>query len=223
MKAPSALFAPASPEKIPLGASTGIDAATGTDSDAWLLRNFVSTAVLTLHIERIATQAAFRHMRVPRGGTMSVATTNCGSFGWVSDTRGYRYAAIDPLSDLAWPAMPDEFSAIAANAALEAGFGQFQPDACLINRYQSGARMGMHQDVDERDFAQPIVSVSIGASAIFMWGGVARSDPFVSVPLNDGDVVVWGGAARKNFHGVRPLKAGEASAMRYNLTMRRAR
>jgi alkylated DNA repair protein (DNA oxidative demethylase) len=191
--------------------------------DAWLLRNFVTTDSLLPLIENIAAQAAFRHMRVPRGGSMSVAITNCGKHGWVSDTRGYRYADADPITNLPWPVMPPDFFSLAARAASAAGFENFVPDACLINCYETGARMGMHQDIDEQDFAQPIVSVSIGAPAVFMWGGAARGDPFISVPLYDGDVVVWGGVARKYFHGVKPLKANGEHTLRYNLTMRRAR
>jgi DNA oxidative demethylase len=192
--------------------------------DAWLLRSFVETAALAKTIDEISARAVFRHMRVPRGGTMSVAITNCGAVGWVSDTRGYRYADADPLTGLPWPPMPDQFLSLAARAAAHVGFADFVPDACLINRYESGARMGLHQDVDERDFSQPIVSVSIGASAVFMWGGLKREEPFVNVPLHDGDVVVWGGVARKFFHGVKPLKPSEgALAVRYNLTFRRAR
>jgi DNA oxidative demethylase len=212
MTAQPTLFAADATEKIQLSA------------DAWLLRGFAETAALRATIEAVSTEAAFRHMRVPRGGTMSVAITNCGDVGWVSDTRGYRYAASDPLTAAPWPAMPQSFRALATCAAAHVGFADFMPDACLINRYESGARMGLHQDVDERDFSQPIVSVSIGASAIFMWGGLRRDDPCVNVPLRDGDVVVWGGVARKFFHGVKPLKPSEGEmAVRYNLTFRRAR
>jgi DNA oxidative demethylase len=212
MAAQPVLFVADANEKIPLS------------EDAWLLRRFVETAALAKTIEEISARAAFRHMRVPRGGTMSVAITNCGAVGWVSDTRGYRYADADPLTGLPWPPMPDQFLSLAARAAAHAGFADFIPDACLINRYEPGARMGLHQDVDESDFSQPIVSVSIGAPALFMWGGLKRDDVFQTVPLNDGDVVVWGGVSRKRFHGVKPLKSADGkAALRYNLTLRRAR
>jgi DNA oxidative demethylase len=187
---------------------------------AMLLREFAPTAPLRDAIALIETAAAFRHMRVPRGGTMSVAITNCGDVGWVSDTRGYRYSPVDPLTNLPWPAIPALFKKLAKTAAARGGFAAFQPDACLINRYQPDARMGLHQDIDEADFAHPIVSVSIGASADFLWGGLSRKDKTITVPLHDGDVVVWGGASRRVYHGVKPLKS---DAIRYNLTFRRAR
>lgn len=209
MTAQPTLFAADAAEKIQLS------------EDAWVLRSFAETGALRKAIEDIASAAAFRHMRVPRGGTMSVAITNCGAVGWVSDTRGYRYADADPLTGKPWPPIPESFLSLAARAAAHVGFQSFVPDACLINRYETAARMGLHQDVDERDFSQPIVSVSIGASAVFMWGGLKRDDPIANVPLHDGDVVVWGGVARKRFHGVKPLR--DQGALRYNLTFRHAR
>lgn len=212
MTAQPTLFAADAAEKIQLS------------EDAWVLRSFVETDALRKTIEDIAACAAFRHMRVPRGGTMSVAITNCGAVGWVSDTLGYRYADTDPLTGQPWPPMPRDFLSLAARAAAHVGFNAFVPDACLINRYETAARMGLHQDVDERDFSQPIVSVSIGASAVFMWGGLKRDDAVVNVPLHDGDVVVWGGVARKRFHGVKPIKSVQGEpVLRYNLTFRHAR
>ncbi|WP_295684646.1 DNA oxidative demethylase AlkB [uncultured Nevskia sp.] len=177
-------------------------------------------------VERIVTAAPFRHLQTPGGLTMSVAMSNCGHQGWVSDRRGYRYEACDPLSGQPWPAMPETFAALANAAATAAGFDDFSPDACLINRYLPGAKMSLHQDRDERDLSAPIVSVSLGLPAVFQFGGTSRKDAVQRVPLRHGDVVVWGGAARLRFHGVLSLKAGQHALLgerRINLTFRRAR
>jgi alkylated DNA repair protein (DNA oxidative demethylase) len=167
--------------------------------------------------------APFRHMSTPSGLRMSVAMSNCGPRGWVTDRRGYRYEACDPDSGRPWPAMPAAFAELAQAAAQHCGFGGFTPDACLINRYEPGARMALHQDQDERDRTQPIVSVSLGLPAVFLFGGAQRSDKPLRLPLSHGDVVVWGGAARLNYHGVMPLKPGchaALGAQRINLTFR---
>jgi alkylated DNA repair protein (DNA oxidative demethylase) len=151
--------------------------------------------------------------------------TNCGPLGWVSDSNGYRYEAVDPVSGLPWPHMPDAFRTLASNAATDAGFGKFIPDACLINRYEPGARLTLHQDKDERDFDQPIVSVSLGLPAVFVFGGLDRSDKVIRVNLTHGDVVVWGGPARLRYHGVLALKEGHhplVGGHRINLTFRKA-
>jgi alkylated DNA repair protein (DNA oxidative demethylase) len=155
-----------------------------------------------------------------------VAMTNCGSLGWVSDRRGYRYSACDPISGLPWPPMPPTFLQIAQMAAMAGGFPQFEPDACLINRYEPGARLTLHQDKDEHDLGAPIVSVSLGLPATFLFGGDSRKDKQRRVPLQHGDVVVWGGAARLHHHGVLALKVGAhpiLGSKRLNLTFRRAR
>jgi alkylated DNA repair protein (DNA oxidative demethylase) len=181
--------------------------------------------VLLQAIEAIAAAAPFRNMVTPGSFTMSVAMTNCGTAGWVTDRRGYRYTERDPLSEQPWPAMPALFGAIAARAAATAGFAGFVPDACLVNRYEPGARMSLHQDKDERDFTQPIVSISLGLPATFLFGGEKRSDRPKRLRLENGDVVVWGGPARLVFHGIDPLRPGIHSltgACRYNLTLRRA-
>jgi DNA oxidative demethylase len=170
-------------------------------------------------------QAPFRHMVTPGGHQMSVAMTNCGPLGWVTDRTGYRYDARDPLAAKPWPAMPRSFRELAAQAADQAGFGRFAPDACLINRYQPGARMSLHQDKDEDDFGAPIVSVSLGLPAIFLFGGLKRGDKARRFRLEHGDVVVWGGPARLAFHGVAPLADGQHASMgrqRINLTFRKA-
>ena len=152
--------------------------------------------------------------------------TNCGGVGWVTDRTGYRYDGSDPESGKPWPAMPGSFLQLAEQAADRAGFEPFSPDACLINRYQPGARMSLHQDKDENDFSAPIVSVSLGLPAIFLFGGLKRSDKPRRLRLEHGDVVVWGGPARLAFHGVAPLADGEHALLgrqRINLTFRRAR
>lgn len=195
---------------------------------AVLLRGFAKTieSELVAALQDIVEQAPFRHMVTPGGHQMSVAMTNCGSAGWVTDRRGYRYDAIDPEARRPWPAMPRSFRDLAGRAAEQAGFGGFSPDACLINRYQPGARMSLHQDRDEDDFTAPIVSVSLGLPAIFLFGGLKRSDKPRRYRLEHGDIVVWGGPARLVFHGVAPLADGEHSLMgrqRINLTFRKAR
>lgn len=176
-------------------------------------------------LESVTSAAPFRHMITPGGFRMSVAMTNCGELGWVSDETGYRYGALDPLSGLAWPEMPEGFSSLATAAAAEAGFEGYRPDACLVNRYEPGARLSLHQDRNERDFSQPIVSVSLGLPAVFLFGGFNRSAETVRVYLTHGDVVVWGGPDRLRYHGVLPLKDGHhprLGSCRINLTFRKA-
>ena len=177
-------------------------------------------------LREIVAQAPFRRMFTPGGHQMSVAMTNCGSAGWVTDPSGYRYDGIDPDSGKPWPAMPPAFRELAAQAAVAGSFENFAPDACLINRYAPGARMSLHQDKDELDFAAPIVSVSLGLSAIFLFGGAKRADKPNRYRLEHGDVVVWGGPSRLFFHGVAPLADGEHALMgrqRINLTFRKTR
>jgi DNA oxidative demethylase len=195
---------------------------------AVLLRGFVrpfeDDAIGALR--EIIAQAPFRRMFTPGGHQMSVAMTNCGNAGWVTDNSGYRYDGIDPNSGQPWPAMPVAFRQLAEQAAVEGGFEGFAPDACLINRYTPGARMSLHQDKDEQDFAAPIVSVSLGIPAIFLFGGLKRADKPARYRLVHGDVVVWGGPSRLFFHGVAPLADGEHALMgrqRINLTFRKAR
>lgn len=193
---------------------------------AMLLRGLARSQAESLlaGVERVRAQAPFVHLVTPGGHTMSVAMTNCGQVGWVSDRRGYRYAAARPGSQRPWPDMPPEFRELAAHAALRAGFPDFDPDACLINRYAPGAKMSLHQDRDEDDREAPIVSVSLGLPAVFQFGGFSRSDRPLRIPLAHGDVVVWGGPARMRYHGVLPVKAGEhplVGAWRINLTFRK--
>ena len=176
-------------------------------------------------VAAIASAAPFRRMTTPGGFVMSVAMTNCGAAGWVTDRTGYRYAGCDPESGRPWPAMPALLAGLARDTAAEAGFAGFAPDVCLVNRYEPGTRLSLHQDRDERDHGQPVVSVSLGLPATFQLGGDKRSDPTLKVRLEHGDVVVWGGPARLRFHGVAPLKDGEhplTGRLRYNLTFRKA-
>jgi alkylated DNA repair protein (DNA oxidative demethylase) len=192
-----------------------------------VLRGFAGDRApeLVAAIGGVAAVSPFRHMVVPGGWKMSVALTNCGQVGWVTDRTGYRYDAIDPLTGQPWPEMPRLFVDLAAEAAEAVGFLGFRPDACLINRYAPGARLSLHQDRDERDFAQPIVSVSLGLPAVFLWGGEARAERPRRIPLIHGDVVVWGGPDRLRFHGVHTLAEGDhelTGACRFNLTFRQA-
>jgi DNA oxidative demethylase len=202
---------------------------------SWLLRGFLRDPIegILTELTAIIDLAPFRRMITPGGREMSVALTNCGRLGWTSDRRGYRYTRHDPLSGEPWPPMPPSFAGLAANCAAEAGFGSFEPDACLINRYEPGARLSLHQDRDERDFDAPIVSVSLGVGAVFLFGGSSRTERPERVLLEHGDVVIWGGVDRLRFHGVLPLKAapdalfqGERHPLlqghRINLTFRKA-
>ena len=194
---------------------------------AWLLRGFVLSEAdqLINAIQQVASQAPFRHQTTPGGHVMSAAMSSCGDLGWVTDRQGYRYSSTDPLTDRPWPAMPSLLRQIAIEAAAAGSYEHFEPDACLINRYTTGARMGLHQDKDEDDMAAPIVSVSLGASIRFLFGGTARTDKAAGWTLEHGDIVVWGGASRLFFHGVAPLgKRAEhptTGPMRYNLTFRK--
>lgn len=209
------LFAPPAAEPIAIG------------PDAWLLKGFASaqTDDLLATIGQLTRQAAFRHQVTPGGHAMASAQASCGTHGWVTDKRGYRYTTADPLTDKPWPAMPSSFRELAVRAAAHVGFEGFDPQSCLINRYQTGAGMGLHQDKDEQDLAAPIVSVTLGAPITFLFGGMQRSDKPSRWLLEHGDVVVWGGVSRLFFHGVAPLgkKAMHpvTGAVRYNLTFRR--
>lgn len=181
--------------------------------------------VLLAEIEQIAARAPFRHMTTPGGFEMSVAMTNCGTAGWLTDRKGYRYGTTDPATGQPWPPMPPAFLALARDAAAEAGYAGFVPDACLVNRYEPGTRLSLHQDKDEADHGHPIVSVSLGLPATFQFGGARRADPVRRVALGHGDVVVWGGPSRLFHHGVLALKNGDhelTGRRRFNLTLRKA-
>ena len=194
---------------------------------ATLLHGFAAGAAPTLlqAIEDVVAAAPLRHMITPGGYRMSVAMTNCGAAGWVTDRSGYRYDARDPLTGKPWPAMPGIFSDLARRAASAGGCGNFEPDACLINRYDPGARLTLHQDKNERDYTAPIVSVSLGLPAVFLFGGLRRKDRPQRMRLESGDVAVWGGPTRLAYHGVAPLADGDdplTGRCRYNLTFRTA-
>jgi alkylated DNA repair protein (DNA oxidative demethylase) len=192
-----------------------------------LLHGFALTEAPALmdELARLIEQAPWRQMVTPSGHRMSVAMTNGGALGWVSDRTGYRYETLDPETGQPWPPLPDRFLRLARDAAAQAGFAGFIPDACLINRYLPAARMSLHQDRDERDLSAPIVSVSLGLPAVFLWGGLKRKDPTRRIPLVHGDVLVWGGPDRLRYHGVLPLKTGQHPLLgeqRINLTFRQA-
>jgi alkylated DNA repair protein (DNA oxidative demethylase) len=194
---------------------------------ATLLAGFATSEAIALMraVEAVAAAAPFRHMVTPGGYRMSVAMTSCGTAGWVTDRRGYRYDPIDPETGRPWPPMPAELRTLAERAAAAGGFAGFTPDTCLINRYEPGARMSPHQDKDEQDLAAPIVSVSLGLPAVFLFGGARRSDKARRIRLMSGDVVVWGGPSRLFFHGIAPLADGSdplTGPCRINLTFRQA-
>jgi alkylated DNA repair protein (DNA oxidative demethylase) len=194
---------------------------------AVMLRRFAQKYETELFagLKEVTAKAPFRHMVTPGGFRMSVAMTNCGAFGWITDETGYRYDRVDPETNATWPEMPDCFLKLASSAATEVGFDEFLPDACLINRYEPGSKLSLHQDKNERDFEQPIVSVSLGVSATFLFGGSRRNDETERIPVEHGDVIVWGGPARLRYHGVLALKEGFhplAGGRRFNLTFRKA-
>lgn len=200
--------------------------------DTFLLTGFAlkNEAEILLDLAAIITHSPLRYMMTPMGFAMSAAMTNCGDLGWVADKKGYRYDALDPNTGKPWQPIPDSFLTLASQAAKYVGFTNFMPDACLINQYKIGASMGLHQDKDEQDFSQPIVSVSLGMPAVFQFGGLKRSDKPIKIPLKHGDIIVWGGESRLKFHGIMPLKAttiqtnspAVLGAYRFNLTFRKA-
>ena len=195
---------------------------------AVLLHEFAASAASALFraMQEVTGRSPFRHMTTPGGYRMSVGMTNCGECGWITDETGYRYDTVDPSTATRWPPMPRVFHDVATSAALAAGFSDFAPDACLISRYEPGARLSLHQDKDEIDLESPVVSISLGLRAMFLFGGHRRSDRPRRVPLTHGDVVVWGGPARLRYHGVMPLEDGRhpmLEASRVNLSLRKAR
>ena len=210
---------------------SGTDAARASaetlGAGAMLLRGFAlqEAKAIVKAVERVAVEAPFRHMITPGGYRMSVGMTNCGRAGWITDQRGYRYDPLDPMTQRPWPAMPPIVHRLATRAAEAVGFAGFAPDACLINRYEPGARLTLHQDKNERDFTQPIVSVSLGLPAVFLFGGARRTDRPRRITLESGDVVVWGGVARMAFHGIDKVADGDdplTGSCRINLTLRKA-
>lgn len=213
------LFANAEPEQQPRREQIG--------EQSYVLRGFALPWLERLlpALEAVLTAAPFRQMVTPGGFTMSVALSSCGTFGWTTDRSGYRYTRHDPQTGQPWPKMPEVFLQMAQAAAQAAGFSEFAPDSCLINRYIPGAKMSLHQDKDEHSYAAPIVSVSLGLPAMFLFGGFARSDKSQRIPLLHGDIVVWGGVDRLRYHGVLPIKDGHHPRLgeqRINFTFRSA-
>ena len=195
--------------------------------DVYWLKGFAlsNEQMILADLAAVISHAPLRHMTTKMGFNLSAAMTNCGDVGWVSSRKGYGYNALDPLTDAPWPAMPASFKQLAILAAAQTGYGDFAPDACLINQYKVGASMGLHQDKDELDFSQPIVSVSLGIPAVFLFGGMLRNDKPTKILLMHGDIVVWGRDARLNYHGIMPLKPNiheVLGAYRFNLTFRKA-
>ncbi|MCL9800437.1 DNA oxidative demethylase AlkB [Pseudomonas sp. AKS31] len=214
------LFADHEPEQRPRAEQIG--------EQSWVLHGFALPLIEQIlpALDAILAAAPLRHMVTPGGFSMSVGTSSCGEWGWITDRSGYRYSGVDPLNGLPWPQMPNSFAALAHSAAERAGFSGFNADSCLINRYVPGAKMSLHQDKDEKDYAPPIVSLSLGLPAIFLFGGFARSDKTRRIPLLHGDMVVWGGVDRLRYHGVLPIKQGQHPRLgqqRINLTFRVAR
>lgn len=213
------LFADSEPEQQPRREQIG--------EQSYVLRGFALPWLERLlpALEAVLATAPFRHMVTPGGFTMSAAMSSCGTWGWTTDRSGYRYSRHDPQTLAPWPDMPSVFFELAQAAALEAGFAAFVPDSCLINRYIPGAKMSLHQDKDEASYAAPIVSVSLGLPAVFLFGGFERSDKSQRVPVFHGDIVVWGGVDRLRYHGVLPIKEGQHPQMgeqRINFTFRTA-
>lgn len=213
------LFADAEPEQQPRREQIG--------DQSCVLRGFALPWLdqLLPALEAVLAAAPLRQMVTPGGFIMSAAMSSCGTWGWTTDRSGYRYTRNDPQKDAPWPVMPEVFFALAQAAAREAGFADFVPDSCLINRYVPGAKMSLHQDKDEAAYTAPIVSVSLGLPAMFLFGGFERSDKSQRVPLLHGDIVVWGGVDRLRYHGVLPIKDGQHSRMgeqRINFTFRTA-
>lgn len=213
--------------QLSLGALDPIGTSEPLEPGAVVLRGLAvpHERALLADLEVVVAASPFRHLVTPGGFRMSVAMTNCGALGWVSDRAGYRYDAIDPDRGRAWPPMPPSFLELASTAASRAGFDGFAPDACLVNRYGAGTRLTLHQDKNERDYDAPIVSVSLGIPAVFLFGGATRGERAKRVSLRHGDVVVWGGPARLRYHGVLPLHPGHHALTgehRINLTFRKA-
>jgi alkylated DNA repair protein (DNA oxidative demethylase) len=207
--------------------ATADKSAEALTAGAVVLRGFARGQVGSLFTDlaRITAAAPFRHMITPGGFRMSVAMTNCGRVGWITDRGGYRYVPLDPLTGQPWPAMPPLVRELGVSAAAAGGYADFDPDACLVNRYDPGARMSLHQDRDERDLSAPVVSISLGLPATFLFGGERRNVRPRRVLLESGDAVVWGGPARLAFHGVAPLAEGSdpvTGGCRLNLTLRKA-
>jgi len=176
-------------------------------------------AAMAADVARVAAAAPFFAPLTPWGKPMSVAMTSAGRYGWFTDRSGYRYVDRHP-SGASWPPIPASVLAVWRALVSE----ERMPDCCLVNRYGPTARMGLHRDADEKDFAWPVLSISLGDPAVFRIGGRRRSDPTTSVLLESGDVVVFGGDARLAYHGIDRIRAGGSRLLpeggRINLTCR---
>lgn len=193
--------------------------------EVWLLPQFTSAAALWADLCAVAAVAPFRHMMTRMGHPVAAAMTNCGALGWTSSARGYAYRTVDPETGRPWPPIPAAWLALAREAAALAGYADYVPDACLVNRYAVGVGMGRHNDDSEQDFSQPIVSVSLGLPTRFAWWGDRPEGRGRDLPVQDGDVLVWGRSARLGFHAVRPVPPGRhpvCGEFRFNLTFRKA-
>ncbi len=191
--------------------------------DIFLLRTQTNLKECLPEIRRVVQQAPFRYMKTPGGKRLHISMTNCGELGWISESCGYRYARHDPSNGERWPKMPQLFKSLAQKAAEQCGFNAFKPNACLINHYKQGDELTSHQDKNEPDMTQPIVSVSLGMSAHFQIYGDNRHNKAQVIELYDGDVMVWGRTARLMYHGVKTSKSiphAELGFHRFNLTMR---
>lgn len=200
---------------------------TPLGEDAWLFHQFLTPSAedILSAVRMVLKSSPLRYFTTPSGGVMSVKSSNCGQYGWLSDTNGYRYQRCDPLTQQPWPALPSVILEQAVKVSREAGFQSFTPDSCLINVYTPGAKMGLHQDKDEAHFEHPIVSFSLGLPAVFLWGGIERTHPYQKVPLTHGDAIVWGGRDRLRYHGVQTIKSGDhplTRQCRVNLTLRQS-
>ena len=218
---------PSPPRQLPLSSQEETPRQEQIAEGALLLRSYLAGSETEIFdvLPSVFAASPFRHMVTPGGFRMSVAMTNAGRVGWTSDRTGYRYSPVDPLTGKPWPALPEICRQLAREAASAAGYDGFEPDVCLINRYEPGAKMSLHQDKDEQDFTQPIVSLSLGLPAVFLFGGSSRKDRPARIRLFHGDVIVWGGPTRLAYHGVAPLAQGTHPLVgdcRLNLTFRRA-
>ena len=191
----------------------------------FLFRSYVNEQDFMEAVISTTKKIPFRHMITPGGKKINVSGTSMGDCGWYSDRRGYRYERIDPITGNNWPKIPKNISSVVSNAAKKVGFGGFIPDSCFINCYKPGVALTAHIDQDEVDFSQPIVSVSLGVSAIFQIFGEKRNGKVINIPLHSGDLLIFGGTARKFYHGVKKLKDQThplTNNLRINLTFRRA-
>lgn len=189
----------------------------------FLIKQFAPSEQCLNLIRQVSQAAPFRQMMTPMGYPTQASMSNCGDFGWVSDLSGYRYSPVDPITQKPWPAMPDAFLRVHQSACELLDLPKFQPDACLINRYEIGHAMGRHTDKDEQDTSWPIVSVSLGLPAVFQVFKGQTSTASINVLLEDGDVLILSGVSRQQHHAIKAVKPDLLQpnlTTRYNLTLR---